>query len=234
MNFDSGFPQFDTSPADHGDSYLRSSAARPARVALIGTFPPRKCGIATFTCDIVEQAALHTPEIAFDVYALDEGKKAAPPYRAGVTTLPADDPAAYRSAAEAINASGADAVWLQHEYGIFGGTDGEMVCDFADRIAAPLILTLHTVLSDPSESSAAFSTIAARAAGDGDEPHSRLLIELWCDLPPSSSNRARRPIVRGTDRDGQGRAGLAGRLVRTFGLRVWQGVEQVSTLCPHP
>lgn len=150
MDFDSGFPQFDCLRDGGADSYLREEPARPARVALIGTFPPRRCGIATFTCDIVEQAALHTPEIAFDVFALEGGTDARP-YPAGVVPLHADDPAAYRAAAEAIDAGGAEAVWLQHEYGIYGGPDGEMVCDFVDRLAAPLILTLHTVLSEPSD-----------------------------------------------------------------------------------
>jgi len=56
----------------------------------------------------------------------------------------------YLQAARAINESGADALWLQHEYGIFGGEDGAMVCDFVDRIAAPLVVTCHTVLAEPS------------------------------------------------------------------------------------
>ena len=150
MDFDSGFPHFDASPDSGADAYLRGEPARRARVALIGTFPPRRCGIATFTCDIVEQAALHTPEIDFEVFALDDGK-AGLDYPAGVQPLRADDPSAYRAVAEKINASGAEAVWLQHEYGIYGGPEGEWVCDFVDRLAAPLIVTLHTVLSEPSE-----------------------------------------------------------------------------------
>ncbi len=150
VDFDSGFPQFDSSRDSGADSYLRDEPVRPVRVALIGTYPPRQCGIATFTCDIFEQAGLHNPEIAFDVFALEDGKTSRT-YPARVRTVRADDPADYRAAAEAINAGGADAVWLQHEYGIYGGPDGEMVCDFVDRLAAPLILTLHTVLSDPSD-----------------------------------------------------------------------------------
>ena len=151
MDFDSGFPPIDSSRDGGADSYLREAPAPPARVALVGTYPPRQCGIATFTCDIVEQISLHHPRIAFDVFALEDGK-ARRDYPAHVTPLRADDPAAYRAAAEAINAGGAGAVWLQHEYGIYGGLDGEMVCDFIDRLAAPLILTLHTVLCDPSDS----------------------------------------------------------------------------------
>lgn len=63
MDFDSGFPQFDTASSD-ADAYLRDDAGPVSRVALIGTFPPRQCGIATFTSDIAEQARLHTPALA--------------------------------------------------------------------------------------------------------------------------------------------------------------------------
>ena len=119
------------------------------RIALIGNYTPRKCGIATFTADVFDKIGEFHPEIPVDVYALDD------PYQplaygdiAG--TIVRDDPESYAAAAKRINESGVDAVWLQHEYGIFGGPDGEMVLDFVDRLAAPLILTPHTVLGDPS------------------------------------------------------------------------------------
>lgn len=126
-----------------------SSPTRRLKVALIGNFLPRKCGIATFTADICDKVRRHQPSIDFDVYALDD--RAAPlDYPEGVAAITRDDPLAYGIAARRINESAADAVWLQHEYGIFGGQSGEMVLDFVDRLAAPLILTLHTVLTDPS------------------------------------------------------------------------------------
>jgi glycosyltransferase involved in cell wall biosynthesis len=56
----------------------------------------------------------------------------------------------FEAAANRINASGTDAVWIQHEYGIFGGEDGNYICNLVDRVAAPVILTLHTVLRDPT------------------------------------------------------------------------------------
>ncbi|WP_133366427.1 glycosyltransferase family 4 protein [Qipengyuania sediminis] len=149
MTIETGVLAFDRGEVWPGAS-TRGDADRPARVAIVGTYPPRQCGIATFTRDVVEQTAHHHPDIAFDIYALDAKDRPAA-YPEGVRPLAAEDPVAYREAAAAIDASGADAVWLQHEYGIFGGPDGEMVCDFADRIAAPLILTLHTVLSHPSD-----------------------------------------------------------------------------------
>jgi glycosyltransferase involved in cell wall biosynthesis len=119
------------------------------RIALVGTFTPRKCGIATFGTDVFEKLAEFHPNIRVDVYAVDD-PKAPLAYEGVAGTIAADDPAAYLRAARQINESGVDAVWLQHEYGIFGGEEGEMVCDFVDRLAAPLILTPHTVLTDPT------------------------------------------------------------------------------------
>ncbi|WP_423141449.1 glycosyltransferase [Parablastomonas sp. CN1-191] len=125
------------------------AAATPLRVALIGTFPPRKCGIATFTSDSFDQLGKYHPEIALDIFALDN-PRAPRTYPADVHTISCASADAYERAARLINGSGADVVWLQHEFGIFGGPDGEMVCDFVDRIAAPLVVTMHTVLSEPS------------------------------------------------------------------------------------
>lgn len=123
---------------------------RPLRVALVGTYAPRKCGIATFTADIADKLREFHPEIAVDVHALDEADDPQD-YGAIAGTIAAGDAQAYARTARRINEAAVDAVWLQHEYGIYGGEDGAMVCDFVDRLAAPLVLTLHTVLADPSE-----------------------------------------------------------------------------------
>lgn len=130
---------------------LRSdTVSPPRRVALVGTYSPRKCGIATFGTDVFEKLSEFHPDITVDVYALDN--PAAPlAYEAVAGVIAQDSRAAYQEAARRINESAVDAVWLQHEYGIFGGPDGEMVCDFVDCLAAPLILTPHTVLGEPSE-----------------------------------------------------------------------------------
>ncbi len=119
------------------------------RVALVGTFAPRQCGIATFTSDIFGQLSAYHAEIALDVYALDDG--CAPlVYENVEQVIASKQPDSYVEAARSINEANVDAVWLQHEFGIYGGPDGEMVCDFVDRLAAPLIVTFHTVLSEPS------------------------------------------------------------------------------------
>ncbi len=122
----------------------------PLHIALIGNFAPRKCGIATFTTDIFEKLGEFHPEIAVDVHALADPAQDVI-YRDVAGTITCNDPDDYARAAREINEAGVDAVWLQHEYGIYGGEDGEMVVDFVDRLAAPLVLTLHTVLCDPSD-----------------------------------------------------------------------------------
>ncbi|RVQ69383.1 glycosyltransferase [Croceicoccus ponticola] len=119
------------------------------KLAVVGTYIPRKCGIATFTGDLVEQLRKYHPEIAIDVHALVDPTSDVS-YEGIAGRIEQQDVDAYRRAARTINESGADAVWLQHEYGIFGGECGELVCEFVDRLAAPLVVTLHTVLADPS------------------------------------------------------------------------------------
>jgi glycosyltransferase involved in cell wall biosynthesis len=121
----------------------------PRRIALVGNYVPRKCGIATFSADLTEQLGRFRPEVAVDVWALDDATEPLE-YRNIAGTIDRAEPEDYARVAQAINDSGADVLWLQHEYGIFGGTDGEMVCDFVDRVAAPLIVTCHTVLSNPN------------------------------------------------------------------------------------
>jgi glycosyltransferase involved in cell wall biosynthesis len=155
MNFDNPVLDRRSAPASGADirsifSQLKPGVAETRRIALIGTYTPRKCGIATFGNDVFEKLAEFHPNIRVDIYALDDSK-APLDYQGIAGTIAYDDPAAYARAARQINESGVDAVWLQHEYGIFGGPEGEMVCDFVDRLAAPLILTPHTVLTDPSD-----------------------------------------------------------------------------------
>ena len=161
-----------SAPADAFDEAVvvdhpRRPASPPAKtsLALVGNFAPRKCGIATFTTDVFEQLGVHRPDIETSVYALDEADSTVRHDPQAVKSLiDRHDPASYAAAAKAINAAGTQAVWLQHEYGIFGGTDGELVCDFVDALAAPLILTPHTVLAEPSPSQRRILTHLIRRA----------------------------------------------------------------------
>ena len=129
----------------YNDEASPAGEQRPGRVALVGTYSPRKCGIAMFTADLVEQLDRHHPAISAAVYALDAAGTAHD-YAPLAGWIDCNQPDCYAAAARQINESAVDAVWLQHEFGIFGGPDGEMVCDFADRLAAPLIVTFETYL----------------------------------------------------------------------------------------
>jgi glycosyltransferase involved in cell wall biosynthesis len=120
------------------------------RLALIGNFLPRKCGLATFTTDVYTAMRERFPEVAVDVYAMDDhpGRYA---YPAAVTAaIPQNDLSAYVDTARHIEASGAQAIWVQHEYGIYGGVAGDHLLALLDRTTLPVIVTLHTVLEKPS------------------------------------------------------------------------------------
>lgn len=122
---------------------------RTTHLALIGNFLPRKCGIATYTTHTYTALKRRYPDMTIDVYAMDDhpGQYDYPPE---VTrAIPENDRLAYLDAARAIEASGAQALWLQHEYGVFGGAAGEMILALLDRVSVPLIVTLHTVLEEP-------------------------------------------------------------------------------------
>ncbi|OYX38496.1 glycosyltransferase family 4 protein [Sphingomonas sp. 32-62-10] len=119
-------------------------------IALIGNFLPRQCGLATYTTDTFHALKAEFPAMRVDVYAMDDhpGRY---DYPSDVTAAIAQhDLAAYLEAARAIEASGAQAVWLQHEYGIFGGRAGDFILTMLDRISLPVIVTLHTILEKPS------------------------------------------------------------------------------------
>lgn len=120
-----------------------------SHIALIGNYLPRRCGIATFTTDIHQAFRSRFPRVQMDVWAMNDGA-ADYVYPAGVIgTIEQNDPMAYRLAAAEISASGADMVWIQHEFGIFGGEAGEHILKLIDRLAVPVAITLHTVLSEP-------------------------------------------------------------------------------------
>lgn len=116
-------------------------------IALIGNSLPRRCGLATFTSHTFQALADSFPELTVDVYAMDDGTGIV--YPDDIHTIAQDDPTAYRTAARAIEVSGAEAIWLQHEYGIFGGVAGDHILKLLDRVSLPLLVTLHTVLEHP-------------------------------------------------------------------------------------
>lgn len=126
-----------------------ADVAKVERVALIGNYLPRKCGLATFTTDVHVALQARYPDLAVDVYAMDDhpGRY---DYPAAVTaTIAEKDPLAYAEAARLIEASGAQAIMVQHEFGIYGGSAGDHLLGLLDRTTLPAIVTLHTVLEEP-------------------------------------------------------------------------------------
>lgn len=129
---------------------MNITGKRTRHIALIGNHPPRMCGIATFTADVRNAFLAARPDLQADVYAMDEpgGLHAYPPEV--VCQIGQADLADYRAAARRINQSGAELLCVQHEYGIFGGAAGSHLLRLLDRVDVPVVVTLHTVLTDPN------------------------------------------------------------------------------------
>ncbi len=128
------------------------NATLPPQTLFMGSFPPRECGIATFTKDVVDSfdAAFGTKS---DVIAIDEPGGEARPYTPNVVArLAQDDRSSYWRAAAVANAHPAQLVNIQHEYGLFGGQDGVWFLDFLEELEKPSVVSLHTVLPEPSDS----------------------------------------------------------------------------------
>lgn len=119
--------------------------------ALIGNFPPRRCGIATFTADLQSALARADPSVRFSMIAMnDPGQRHRYPSTVGyeISQNQSDN---YLTAAEHINALNPDVVSIQHEFGIFGGLAGQYLLKLTEPLRAPVVTTLHTVLSAPTE-----------------------------------------------------------------------------------
>ena len=140
----------------------RQGDAPFAHIALVGNALPRKCGLATYSSHVADALQRRYPNMTVDHYAMDDGSGIEYPPR--IHTIAEGDKAAYRAAAEGIETSGAEVLWLQHEYGIFGGIAGSDVLELTSATSLPLILTLHTVLEEPSEEEeAVLNRLVARA-----------------------------------------------------------------------
>lgn len=131
------------------DSDQSGSLTSLQRVAIVGNYPPRQCGIATFTADLLEsirQASPSTSCFAVPITDAIEGYQYPDPVRFEIRQ---NDLSSYRYAADFINVSGVDVACLQHEFGIFGGPAGSHLLTFVEELRVPLVTTLHSVLRDP-------------------------------------------------------------------------------------
>jgi polysaccharide biosynthesis protein PslF len=116
----------------------------------LGSFPPRECGIATFMKDVVDSfdATFGTRSA---VVAIDEpgGEGRVYPDQV-VARLVQNDHESYRRIADFVNDYPCDVLNIQHEYGLFGGDDGEWIVELIAGVRKPVVTSLHTVLPDPS------------------------------------------------------------------------------------
>jgi glycosyltransferase involved in cell wall biosynthesis len=128
----------------------KSSHSIIKRIAFIGNYLPRQCGIATFTTDLCESIADEykgTACIALPVNDNEAGYE----YPSRVRfELIEKDIESYRRAADFLNINNVDMVLLQHEYGIFGGRAGSYILTLLRELRMPVVTTLHTILREPN------------------------------------------------------------------------------------
>jgi glycosyltransferase involved in cell wall biosynthesis len=131
---------------------FQSKPSLPSRIAVIGNYLPRQCGIATFTTDLC--AAISSEYGAARLMALPvNDTEQEYDYPARVRwSLAQDDVKSYKDAAEFLNFNNIDMVCLQHEYGIFGGEAGGHILHLLRDLKMPVVTTLHTVLREPDHS----------------------------------------------------------------------------------
>ena len=118
-------------------------------IVLVGNYLPRRCGIATFTTDLLTAIANKTPKTSCWAVALNdkpEGYRYPDQVRFEISKNKIKE---YHLAADFLNINRADIVCLQHEYGIFGGESGSHILEMLGELRMPLVTTLHTVLKEP-------------------------------------------------------------------------------------
>jgi glycosyltransferase involved in cell wall biosynthesis len=123
----------------------------PPQALFLGSYPPRECGIATFTKDMVD-AYDRAFGFASPVIAIDEPGAEMRRYDPEVVVrIREQNRESYAAAAELVSIYPADLINVQHEYGLFGGERGEWLADFMSVLDKPAVLTMHTVLPEPDE-----------------------------------------------------------------------------------
>lgn len=116
------------------------------KIGIIGTYPPRKCGIATFTQDFFKSIR-PLCGVQPRIIAVSDGTEEDFPEEV-CFVIDRDDPESYMRAMRYINIR-FDVIVIQHEYGIFGGEAGRYIVDLARELTVPLVTNFHTVLKNP-------------------------------------------------------------------------------------
>ena len=135
------------------------------RFGFLSTYPPTRCGLATFTAALAS-AICEPGDDVCDIVRVDDLVPAGPsvntPSVQVVGDLKPRDPAGRELAADLLNAT--EVVVIQHEYGIYGGRDGDEILDLLARINAPTIVVMHTVLPSPTPHQRSVTTMLGERA----------------------------------------------------------------------
>ena len=203
-------------------------------VAYVGTFPPTECGLATFMLDLVNSTDLGGARsillpVADDVTDYNDQKVVFP-----IIKEREED---YRHAAKIINDQ-ATLLCLQHEYGIFGGPDGRLILELINDMTIPIVVTLHTILPNPSDSQREIlCAIADRA--DALVVMANKGVELLAayGVPPEKIHMIHHGapnVIPGTEAQVKEELGLTGRrVISTFGLiSPSKGIEDAIAAMP--
>ncbi len=119
------------------------------KIAYIGTYPPRQCGIGTFTNNLYESMIIDNRFLGYIVAINDFEKEYTYPDEVEFT-IRQEYQRDYLLAANYINHQSTDFCIIEHEFGIFGGEDGVYILPLIHKLEVPLIVTLHTILNKPS------------------------------------------------------------------------------------
>lgn len=131
-------------------SRILEAEQRPIRAIYISSYIPRKCGIATFTKDLTDQVNQQNPDALAEIVVMNDpvNQETVYPWE-GKFKIGRNEPSDYVAAAEYINQSSTDVVNLQHEFGLYGGVDGEYIITLVDMLNKPLITCFHSILPSP-------------------------------------------------------------------------------------
>ena len=120
------------------------------RVAFLGNYQPRQCGLATFTTDVCESVATAFPTTECFALAMNDRPEGYHYPDRVRFEIAQQDHGAYHRAADFLNTNEVEVLCVQHEYGIYGGDCGEHVVEMLREVKMPVVTTLHTILTDPN------------------------------------------------------------------------------------
>ena len=124
------------------------------KLAFIGTYPPRECGIGAFTNDLFKSMLSNNEsrESSHEgfVVALNDNNLTYDYPEEVKLTIRQEHQEDYLKAVKFINLNGTNLCILQHEFGIFGGQSGVYILPLLHRLKVPFVVTLHTILKSPS------------------------------------------------------------------------------------